>query len=392
MVKMWRPRLIACLLVCPPILLLITLSINNILIYWNISRCIWPSLEPKGQNMIKVMFIADTHMKVKTFGNYLENSLREFQMYSNFEFAINMLRPEIVFILGDVFDDGESVDDQTFQTLVNRHEKLFSRKYSSLLLFESTVYETYSKPKLTKYKTCSRIVGPDVRTVAGNHDIGFHYTMTKKLKSRFDVSFGTDSVKLIRINDINFVTINSITLEGDYCMLCSDAERKLKTIGSELCSNSLQCSSQMGPIVLTHFPFFRLNDNHCGHDWDSMPESLKYEPFVQKWDCLSENATKLIIDSLKPRFVITGHTHYGCVTRHTESLFEWTVSSFNYRNIQNPSLLLAKISKTKYSVIKCILINEWILYFVDFIIITTFSIISFKILFRKRFKYNYYLN
>ena len=222
--------------------------------------------------------------------------------------------------------------------------------------------------------------GPIIHSINGNHDIGFHYTMTQKLKTRFDTSFETDSVKLMTINDINFVTINSITMEGDYCHLCSDAEEKLNVLSSHLCPNFI-CSSD--PIVLTHFPLFRQSDSHCGHDWDSMPESLKYEPFVQKWDCLSENATKLIIDSLKPRLVITGHSHYGCVTRHANSLYEWTVSSFNYRNNQNPSLLLAKITKNHYSISKCILVNEWLFIITDIFIILLFSIV-FKKLFYKR--------
>ena len=209
--------------------------------------------------------------------------------------------------------------------------------------------------------------------------------MNKQLKTRFDNHFKTDSVQLIRVNDINFVTINSVTMEGDYCQLCSDAEYKLHSIGQQLCSNDFDCYSGDRPILLTHFPLFRDSDRLCGFERDSTPETEKYKPFKQKWDCLSENATKLIVKTLRPRLVITGHTHYGCVIRHSDSLYEWTVPSFNYRNTFNPSLLLVKLSKHDYSISKCILINELLLYFIDFSLILLITIIWIKVCIKHNF-------
>jgi len=225
---------------------------------------------------------------------------------------------------------------------------------------------------------------PILYAINGNHDIGFHYTMTNKTKSRFDHSFQTDSVKLIQINGINLVTINSITMEGDYCDLCSHARHQLHTISEQLCpQNSSNCDSNK-PIVLTHFTLYRESEKFCDNDLDSIPESQKYIPYIQKWDCLSMNATQLILNTIKPRLVITGHTHYGCVTRHPNSLYEWTVASFNYRNNLNPSLLLATISTNKYSINKCLLANEITFHIIDLIIIVLF--INFNLLFKYRRK------
>lgn len=218
-----------------------------------------------------------------------------------------------------------------------------------------------------------------MHVISGNHDIGFHYTMSAKLKNRFDHHFRTNSVQLIRIKGVNFVTINSVTMEGDYCQICSDAEQKLKSIGDRLCPKHSNCHSVERPILLTHFPLFRNSDSDCGHERDATPDSLKYLPFKQKWDCLSMNATQLILKTLRPRLVISGHTHYGCVSRHNDGLYEWTVPSFNYRNTHNPSLLLVKVSKYSHSVSKCVLINEFLLYFIDLSIILITLLVWIKV-------------
>jgi ethanolamine phosphate phosphodiesterase len=180
--------------------------------------------------------------------------------------------------------------------------------------------------------------------------------MNYKLKNRFDKAFNTDSAQLIRLNGINFVTVNSVTMEGDYCQLCSDAEHKLADIANQLCPQS-NCSQHSRPILLTHFPLFRESDKFCD-ELDSAPNNIKLEKFKQKWDCLSEKATKLLMDSLKPRLIVNGHTHYGCVTFHTNNVQEWTLSSFNWRNTNNPSFLLAKISQNNFVISKCVLPNQ----------------------------------
>ena len=106
------------------------------------------------------------------------------------------------------------------------------------------------------------------------------------------------------------------------------------------------------------------------------------------------NATQLILNTIKPRFVITRHTEYRCVTRHPNSLYEWTVASFNYRNNLNPSLLLATISTNKYSINKCLLANELIFHVIDtfLIVLILFSCYKFRISFllnRRTIKLNW---
>lgn len=131
-------KLTICSIACTPILLLTIFSVNNKLIYWSLNRCDWPSYEPRGQNMTKVMFISDIHLRTNTFTNFVDNYIRERQMYYSYTYALTQLKPEFVFILGDILDDGERIDDNTFQFQVKRFTKLFSRKYSYLLYRKKT--------------------------------------------------------------------------------------------------------------------------------------------------------------------------------------------------------------------------------------------------------------
>ena len=160
-------------------------------------------------------------------------------------------------------------------------------------------------------------------------------------------------------------------MEGDFCRLCADADYKLRLISRQLCPNN-HCFASDRPIVLTHFPLFRADDRLCGEDSDTGPDSYKRIPFLPKWDCLSSEATRLVLETLRPRLVLTGHTHFGCVTHHGNGTYEWTVAPFNYLMTYTPSILLVKISKTNYSITKCLLINSSLLYFIDFILFLSF--------------------
>ncbi|CAG2106405.1 unnamed protein product [Medioppia subpectinata] len=293
-------------------IIIVIINANKLLIAYHVNRCEWPASD-EPMNATKVMFLSDLHLRVDNMDTIFDNKYHEWKI------------PQYVFILGDVFDSGNTVSDTQFTALVNKFHQQFPTQKSGS--------NTDSMPI--------------VYIINGNHDIGFHPFMTSNSKSRFDRTFHTSSAKLIQINGINFVTINSVTMEGDFCQLCSQAVQQLHTIGQQLSQNRVDKS---GPIVLTHYPLYRKDESLCGYDLDSIPEDQKYTPNRPKWDCLSANATQFILKTLRPRLIVNGHTHYGCVIQHTDSLYEWTVGSFNCRNTLNPSVLLATISSDKYSI------------------------------------------
>lgn len=103
-------------------------------------------------------------------GHWLDKLRREWQMHRAFQTTMTLFQPNVVFILGkftsvavfciilnsysyeiphcsgDLFDEGERVNDQQFQAYAERFQRLFY------------------VPK-----------GTQLFGALGNHDIGFHY-------------------------------------------------------------------------------------------------------------------------------------------------------------------------------------------------------------------------
>lgn len=117
-------------------------------IHWKVNanshfKCNWPS---QLNDSVKAMILADTHLLGPFKGHWLDKLRREWQMYRTFQSAITIHQPDVVFILGDIFDEGQWVDDTYFQAYVHRFQILF--------------------------RTSDQI---PVYSAIGNHDVGFHY-------------------------------------------------------------------------------------------------------------------------------------------------------------------------------------------------------------------------
>ncbi|KAB1258369.1 Metallophosphoesterase 1 [Camelus dromedarius] len=147
----------------------------------------------------------------------------EWQMERAFQTALWLLQPEVVFILGDVFDEGKWSSSQAWADDVGRFQTMFRHPAHVQL-----------------------------RVVAGNHDVGFHY---------------------------HFVLVNSVAMEGDGCDICSGAEAELLEI-----SRQLNCSRE-------HFPLYRRSDAHCSGE-DAAPPAERGIPFQERYDVLSREASR----------------------------------------------------------------------------------------------------
>ncbi|RWS28536.1 metallophosphoesterase 1-like isoform X1 [Leptotrombidium deliense] len=294
-------------------------------------NCKWPAFDNASIEHAKVMLISDTHLLGERKGHWFDKLRREWQMYISYRAAISMFRPEYVFMLGDILDEGQIASDQQFEVYVETFKRIFD-------------------------------VDEDVKrvVVVGNHDIGFHDRVLyfdPYLRGRFENAFNTSLVDIIQIKGSHFITVNSMALQRDGCHLCNRAIEEIKSFGRQLssCRKTATCSR---PILLMHFPLYRKSDENCNEiDSDkSENKKVKFKPTV---DCVSAESTKFILEQLKPRLIFTGHTHFGCLVKHTdEQIEEWTLASFSWRNIASPSFILARISKETYRINKCLLPNE----------------------------------
>lgn len=197
--------------------------------------------------------------------------------------------------------------------------------------------------------------------IPGNHDVNFHYALHPYLINRFNRAFNTTGVRLIRekksthegvVRTVNFVSLNSMALERDGCQLCTEAELNVKKIEKQL--NQMKLSDKYSqPILLQHFPSYRASDEGCVDK-----NSLNNEKYREKHDTLSKESTEFINAALKPRAYFSGHSHHHCEIENSAGVHEFTVASFNWRNINNPSYLLAIFTPDNFSVSRCDLPKE----------------------------------
>ncbi|XP_046481549.1 per1-like protein PGAP5 isoform X2 [Neodiprion pinetum] len=323
--------------------------------YLVIFQCGWPDLDAQKadpaillnnaeERPVKVMFLSDTHLLGSRNGHWFDKLKREWQMYRAFQTAMTIHKPELVFILGDIFDEGLWCSSAEFDRYVARFNSLFYIPQNTQLY-----------------------------VVAGNHDMGFHYSTLNLSGAVFELSvmawlrFGfvnamnAPSVKRVSVRGNHFVLMNSMALEGDGCFLCKPTEMALNRIAKQLkCTKGIgsSCKSKdilkqySKPILLQHYPMYRESDEIC-HEVDEAPANIKSEKFRERWECLSKEASEQLLDIMEPRLIVNGHTHHGCRRIHRENILEFTVPSFSWRNKNNPSFLLGVFTPNNYSVSKC---------------------------------------
>ncbi|XP_076332462.1 metallophosphoesterase 1-like [Tachypleus tridentatus] len=340
------------------LLVLCLLFICEVLIYYIVLlQCSWPTLDPlsaesgilpgQSHTPLRVMLLADTHLLGSRNGHWFDKLRREWQMHRAFQTALTIFSPDVIFILGDVFDEGLWCSDKEFSYYVNRYNSLF-----------------YAPEKTNRY------------VVVGNHDIGFHYSVSKHHKERFERAFNVSSVQFVVIQGNIFIMLNSMAMVGDGCSLCQEAEDQLREVAHFLrctkgeahfgCHRYGSLPSYSRPVFLQHFPMYRESDAICSEP-DSAPPLEKNLKFREHWECLSKQASDRIIKLLNPRVMFSGHTHHGCFSQHWEGIPEWTLPSFSWRNKKNPSFMLGIFTPNNYSLRKCYMPVEntvFMLYFV----------------------------
>ena len=340
--------------------------------YFVLIQCAWPMLDPHKVDVtitptksdeipVHAMFLADTHLLGSKNGHWFDKLKREWQMYRAFQTMVTIHKPDIIFILGDLFDEGQWSSSTEFYQYIERFHSLFSVPKNTYLY-----------------------------VVAGNHDIGFHYAITPYLNQRFVNGLKSPSVKRISIRGNHFVLINSMALEGDGCFLCRPTEIALNKIAAHLkcakgvgnnCDNDNTISRYSRPIILQHYPMYRESDEVC-NELDEAPEEVKSIKFRERWECLSKEASEQLLDILNPRLIINGHTHHGCRRMHRQDTMEFTIPSFSWRNKDNPSLLLGVFTPNNYSVSKCYMpmeSTEIKIYIISIVCLFIYFIIKCKI-------------
>ena len=73
---------------------------------------------------------------------------------------------------------------------------------------------------------------------------------------------------------------------------------------------------------------------------DAPPPEAKPITNRESWDVVSKEISDKLLKLIKPRLVLSGHTHHGCHIVHQDGTPEMTIPSFSWRNRNNPSFVL----------------------------------------------------
>lgn len=179
----------------------------------------------------------------------------------------------------------------------------------------------------------------------------FYCRLHPHLVGRFEMAFKKSGNSLITINDVHFVQLNSMEMARDGCFFCKTAELEIEDISMKLkCAKNkdkIKCDKIVDapkvysrPILLQHFPTYRKSDESCiEHD------SPVIEIYKESREVLSKNATEYLRQKLHPRVAFSGHSHHYCYTKSRLGVEEYTIASFSWRNKNNPSFFLVRITK-----------------------------------------------
>ncbi|VDK83325.1 unnamed protein product [Onchocerca ochengi] len=260
-------------------------------------------------------------------------------MYRSFQSAISLMRPDAVFFLDlfkYIFKFKKYMSEINIHFLSDLFDESTISNYQELVNYVNRFDELFYVPKNVE-RQC----------ILGNHDIGFHDEISPGRLQFLSHHFSRSFADHIVIGGNHFVLLNSMTVERDNCPLCTATEHQLEELSRsfDCTKNRTMCSIQSRPILLLHIPLYRTSDAHCPDDYDASQEPIKSKRFHVGIDCLSNTSSHYILEKLKPRAVFNGHTHYSCQTwwQPPYSIYEWTLSSFSWRNIPQPAFLLVTV-------------------------------------------------
>lgn len=321
--------------------------------YMVILQCSWPEFtieeHAKPSETLKTMLLTDTHLLGSKDGHWFDKLRREWQMERAFQTAVSYFKPDVVFLLGDLFDEGLKCSDEEWDQYIQRFHRMFRHSAH------------------TKFYV-----------VVGNHDIGFHSEASgdQHLFQRFSAEFDSPSVKLLNIRGNLFVLINSIALQGDECSMCSEAMTQLTSVADKLNCHRQRFGKKVyedvlkkekttcelpknspAPILIQHFPLYRRNEKRCT-GVDAPPDEERRSTNREKWEVVSKEMSQKLLSLLRPRLVLSGHTHHGCYLVHDDGTPEMTIPSFSWRNRNNPSFVLSIVSPEKFALSKCFIPQE----------------------------------
>lgn len=282
---------------------------------------------------------------------WVDRVRRDAFMKASFKRAFQTLQPHALLVLGDVSDWGRKSSKEEWQSVVRR--------------FKDIAMPLLSLPH---------------HVLPGNHDIGDYYQITPTLLQHFVDTFPSldnTGSRAFTIRNISFVSLNAMALACDECPSYNSMKMTVEQLKAALQTDTDDAFDR--PVLLTHLPVHREDESVCDlvdvpkcapwHEVEGGCESLfqsskvsryhKLTPFRNRIDMLSLNTSSYLLSALKPRLVLSAHAHRFCSRIVGDGVREITVSTFTWRNRDDPGFLLVHFYKDgTWDIQQCFLPRE----------------------------------
>ncbi|CAG8506492.1 14456_t:CDS:2 [Ambispora leptoticha] len=232
----------------------------------------------------------------------------DFYMQKNWKILRRQLRPDAIFMLGDLMDGGREWDDNKWSKESDRYRQLFAQ---------------------------NDLVNTPIYYLAGNHDIGFGNKIVPMAYTRFRKLYGKTNY-IVSLGNHTIVTVDTVTLSGDDEVLKTEATNLIKSLSKE--------ESKLPRILMTHVPLYRPPQTDCG----PLRQTTRYitqGAGYQYQNLVEESLTRFILEGVKPKLVFSGDDHDYCEVQHPIEKYnnatEVTVNSFSFAmGVPKPGFVL----------------------------------------------------
>nr|GEW96676.1 putative calcineurin-like metallo-phosphoesterase superfamily protein [Tanacetum cinerariifolium] len=300
--------------------------------------CSWPPIYATDNpgDYVKIAVITDPQLMDRTSLPLAPKSLilEIIQFYTDIYMRRAMLssimpfKPDMVLFLGDYFDGGPVLSDEEWQDSLNRFRHIFD------------------------LKTIEKATNNQVYFLSGNHDIGYsgYHSKIPKVISRYEKAFGSRNYNFTA-GAVEFVVVDAQTIDG--------RPQQNQTSATWKFVNSVSTDYQSRPrVLLTHIPLYRPDSTPCGPRRSSPIIDQRISRASDDRDIvyqnyLTEKTTNMLLDSIKPVLVLSGHDHDQCTVTHIAEhgpVVEQTLGTISWQqgNLY-PSFMLLTASKLAYS-------------------------------------------
>ncbi|RCK55932.1 Cell division control protein 1 [Candida viswanathii] len=250
-----------------------------------ISKCLWNNWESwqSPEMSHRIVLIADpqivddySYPKQSRVLNFFIKRLADNYLHRNYELVDSILDQNTTIFLGDLFDGGRYWDDDQWLEEFHRFNRVFPKKQNR----------------------------KDIRSIPGNHDIGFQ-TIHPHVLKRFAKHYGPSNDYLV-LGNHSFVLFDSISL--------SHPDEEINSLLEEFLSGLNDMITNDYPrVLLTHVPLYRFPDTQlCGPKREKSHRPFPLQRGDQYQTVIEYEISKRMLNTIRPVLIFAGDDHDYC--------------------------------------------------------------------------------